>query len=128
MAAYNFSANSAFANAFNKRVGSYVQLAQVQPITDPRWQSQVADSGTVFSTGVREDGSDILWVSFAVLDGYNRPIEFKLDVPCCKSLNIKVGDTISKPQVVGLKPITNGPGKAPVTVAVVQALEPESLA
>ena len=127
MAAYTFSANSAFAKAFNSRQGNYIALCEVQPITDPRWGSQVGETGTVYSTGTREkDGSDILWISFPVLDGYNCPIEFKLDVPTCMSLNIKAGDTVSKSSVVGLRAISNGPGKAPVNVLVIKALESET--
>ena len=120
MAAFQFNANSAFAKAFNSRQGNYIALSEVQPITDPRFTSKIGETGTVYSTGTREkDGSDILWISFPVLDGFERPIEFKLDVPTCMSLNIKAGDTVNKSDIVGLKAISNGPTKEPTTVMVV---------
>lgn len=116
MAQFNFNANAAFAKIFNSNSGSYLAISDVQPITDSRMLNLMSETGTVYSVGQRTNGSEILWLQFTSLDGYNRPIKFKIDVPTCETLNLIPGDEINKSQIQGLKAISNGPGREPTTV------------
>lgn len=125
MAQFQFNANSAFAKIFNANAGSYLALAEAQEITDPNFLQRTSTEGVVFSTGQRSNGSEILYVRFTSLDGYNRPVEFKLDVPSSTAAGLKPGDVLSKAQAHRIRPISNGPGREPRMVLVVDEPAPE---